>query len=257
VVVKKFRYGKDSSIFIPDCWSGKRKLVPVLITTETEHYISLPERQFFLSEGCKKITLISSDKFFIFGIKGLLEKVTDLSLKIHYDVNQFNKLVTETDRMMILNISTRAELYKFYRMILNTATPRKYNSIIIYASDSVESELKHLTKIFHGINVLSLKSDINTIETSILHSSFTNHSSSNKQKKLTGRQSEILMMLAKGLSVKVIARQLGIKPGTVYTLKRRALDKAGACNKSFEAIFYGQNVTQSQHCSRVRNCVIG
>jgi len=245
VLIKKSRYRNDSSTCIPDCWSGKRILVPTVITKETEHYISLPARRFFLSENCKKITLMSSNKFFISGIKFLLERVTNLSLTIHYDFNHCHKFFTNPDSILILSISNKLELYKFYKMLLNNTNHYKHQPIIICTSENIESELNHLAKIFDNMNVLSLKSGMNIIEKSIFSPSFEKGDSSFNHEKLTERQAEILSLFAKGLSIKKIASQLGVKPGTVYTLKRRALNKVGVCNKSFEAIFHEHHVTHS------------
>ena len=49
---------------------------------------------------------------------------------------------------------------------------------------------------------------------------------------LTGREREVLMLLAQGLQLDEIAHRLGIGPETVRTHVRKASDRLGAANRT-------------------------
>ena len=51
-------------------------------------------------------------------------------------------------------------------------------------------------------------------------------------KKLTSREQEVLMRLARGLSNKIIAFELGISPGTVHVHVSHIMQKLGASNRT-------------------------
>jgi DNA-binding NarL/FixJ family response regulator len=63
---------------------------------------------------------------------------------------------------------------------------------------------------------------------------------------LTGREQEILRLIAKGRSGKQVARQLGISPKTVERHKTRIFAKLGVPNQAAAAFLYGERTERSR-----------
>lgn len=99
---------------------------------------------------------------------------------------------------------------------------RRGASAYVLKQSAADELLTALHKVIRGESYLSSLITKDTFEF-LLRSG----KSGPQQKRITGRQSEVLQLLAEGLSMKEIANELNLKPGTVAFHKYRIMETLG------------------------------
>lgn len=239
---KKRGVGDDASLIAPDNWSGYNSNKITQYYNCTGVIDQPPLKDFYCSNMRRKIAVYSKDIYFSTGVRFIIENIKDLIL---HNYNKYEKMISIAQNMhfdkIIFFVSDKSDVQGIYRLLIKLRLNRYKTTVIAVTDKSVMPCMKIISKHNFGLKLISSHENITLSRKKII--AYLNKKNSAKltfPATLTARQFSILSMAAAGLSPKDIALKTGISICSVYSLKSRALDKAGALDKSLEAILYSQ-----------------
>lgn len=242
-IVKGGHSGNDTSLIIPDSWPRKIKHSSKCYDEATDMFIQPSYEDFCCTVARKQIALISSNVFLTLGLRFVLEDVRDSILHVYKSFEDLHKSAVKKFDVIIFAAMDMVGVSELYRLIIRSKLDSHKLSIIIISDTNVRSTLENIIKHYNTLKVIGLHENLSMIRDELLMS-LKNISTGKEMDSfpltLTPRQADILAMTATGLSIEDIAIRKSISTSTVYTLKRRALEKAGATNKVLESVLYSQ-----------------
>lgn len=239
--VKKSRTWDDAALTAPDDWSTKKRNV-VSQKNNFLGVINQPEPgYFYCTEEKKDIVLISSDEFFTQGMRFMLEDVRNSILHIYHNAIDLNERVIKKCDVIIFSVTAAEDISKLYHLLIRLRLTHQNAYVIAVTDDDIKTSLSDVVKNHTGVKLVSYLEKPHVIKREILKrlkGVVEREKTTRFPANLTPRQADILSLAANGLSINDIARHAGISAITVYSLKAKALEKAGAINKPLEAILY-------------------